>query len=86
MNVWDMEWRYVKEQMEESFATAAACQEMAYYWQERYHALDQVDLNQPWFSWGDPPAGFVARWDSFQQMPPANLNRLPFLRGMGTRQ
>ena len=86
MNVWDMERRYMKERMEESFATAAACWEMAHYWQECYCALDQVDLNRPWFSWGDLPAGFVACWDSFQQMPLANLNKLPFLRGMGARQ
>ena len=66
-----MEWHYIKERMEEAFAAAAACQEMAFYWQEHYHTLDQVDLNQPWFQWGDPPTRFVARWDSFQQNPPA---------------
>jgi len=85
IGAWNMERRYVKERMEEAFAAAAACREMAHYWQERYRALDQVDLNRPWFSWGDPPAGFVTRWDSFQQTPPDDLNRLSFLRGMGAR-
>jgi len=69
--------------MEEAFAVAAACWEMVHYWQERYCALDQVNLNWPWFSWGDPPASFVVHWDSFQQTPPDDLNRLSFLHGMG---
>ena len=86
MIVWDMEWRYVQERMEESSAATAVCQEMAHYWQERYCALDRVDLNRPWFLWGDPPASFVTCWDSFQQSPLDNLNRLSFLRGMGARQ
>ena len=81
-----MERHYIKERMEEAYAAAAACREMAHYWQGRYNALDQVSLDRPWFLWGEPPAGFVPRWDSFQQHPPANLNRLPFLRGMGERR
>ena len=86
MNAWYMERRYVQEWMEEAFAAAAACREMAHYWQECYRTLDWVNLNRPWFSWGDPPASFVARWDSFQQTPPDDLNRLSFLCGMGARR
>jgi len=81
-----MERRYVKERMDEALAAAAACREMAHYWRSRYDALGEVDLARPWFSWGDPPAGFVARWDSFQQPPPISLNNVPFLRGMGMRR
>ena len=40
-----MEWRYIKEHMEEALAMAAACREMAHYWQECYRALDQVSLD-----------------------------------------
>jgi len=81
-----MEQRYIKECMEEALAAAMACREMAHYWQEHYQALYQVSLDRPWFLWGEPPASFVLHWDSFQQHPPANLNRLPFLCGMGDRQ
>jgi len=76
----------MKERMGEAFAAAAACREMAHYWQECYRTLDRVDLNRPWFSWGDPPASFLVHWDSFQQTPLASLNRLPFLCGMGARR
>jgi len=86
IGTWDMEQCYIKERMEEALAAATACQEMAHYWQECYRALDQVSLDWPWFLWGEPPAGFMPHWDSFQQHPPANLNRLPFLRSMGDRR
>ena len=85
MNAWGMERRYVIERLEEAQEAAAACREMAHYWEERLRALDQVSLTRPWFNWGNPPPGFVPQWDAFQHTPPDDLGRVPFLRGMGRR-